>query len=126
MRAAFFALLSIMPTTAAADYFTGNSIHQLCSENRPVVSGYIAGWVGKQEQDAHAMTKLRGMMPWPYRSIVAQAGSSMSAACIPEGATLGQITDVFCKNVETMPEVRHLPASDILAAALRLTFSCEG
>ena len=124
VNALLSAISVFIPSTASADYFTGNDIHRLCTQDRSVVSGYVAGWIGKQEVDANVMRKLQVLVSPDSQQVVAQAERALSAGCVPEGATLGQLTDVLCKSIASIPEVRHEPAEAFVSAILLTTFPC--
>lgn len=97
---------------ASAQFYTGNELLDLCKSSRTLVIGYSAGFVeGRQD-------------------IVVDADDGMLRTvkptfCIPDGVTLGQITDVICKALTDNPANRHWSASVLARASINDAFPCQ-
>ena len=93
------------------NYISGNELHRRCeAENgfdQTICTGYISGAVDML-QLAHGMNK-------------------DVSVCLPEGpgAELGQLADVVRRYLAAHPELRHMGASSLIFAALRVSFPCR-
>ena len=89
---------------ADARYDTGNNLYGFCKKSelsllRAMCLGYVTG--------------------------VTDALENLSAFCIPQGATREQVTDAATLYLRDHPETRHLPASELVTAALKEKFPCN-
>ncbi|TCN32473.1 Rap1a/Tai family immunity protein [Sinorhizobium americanum] len=86
---------------AAAQFYTGNKLHELCEKRNGISLGYavaVSDWV---------MTEMR------------------KDACIPDKVTTGQLHDIICGFLTNHPEARHDPAHFLGARALIEAFPCN-
>ena len=108
-RAAFsvaigLAALSITPAEAADEFFTGNSLIQLCREAELPCVAYFRGTI-----DAYGF---------------AGASTERPFFCSRPTATMDQHRAVVMKYMDDHPERRDQPASLIVWAALKGAFPC--
>lgn len=85
----------------AAQFYSGNKLHELCEKRSDISLGYIVAvsdWV---------MTELR------------------QDACVPAKVTTGQVHDIICGYLTSHPEARHDPAHFLGAQALIEAFPCS-
>lgn len=97
--AAMLALTYSVP--AAAQFYTGNKLHELCEKRNGISLGYtvaVSDWL---------MTEMR------------------KDACIPSKVTTGQLHDIICGYLTNHPEARHDPAHFLGAQALIEAFPCN-
>jgi hypothetical protein len=125
MRFPVAVLIILVPTMASGDYFTGNDLHSFCTNNRGVVSGYVAGWMGKREDDADVMTKALAPVKGRERRMLIAVGDTLLKACIPQSATLDQLVDVLCKTLRNVPEERHIDATKLMSVSMFISFPCQ-
>lgn len=88
-------------TSAHAQFYTGNKLHQECQKRTVFSLGYntaVADW---------AITELR------------------KGVCMPDQVTVGQVTDIICGYLTKHPENRHDPAHFLGAQALMEAFPCN-
>ncbi|MCA1442692.1 hypothetical protein I6F07_21205 [Ensifer sp. IC4062] len=86
---------------AAAQFYTGNKLHELCQSKDRIALGYavaVTDWV---------MTEMR------------------QKACVPSTVTTGQMHDLICGYVAKHPEQRHFPAHFLGAQSLIDAFPCN-
>ena len=82
---------------------TGNELLKVCpARDKTTCTTYINGWV-EGIIVPKSLTKL---------------------ICIPEGVTLGQLTDVFLNYLRAHPEERHEGASFLTFRAMKKAFPC--
>src|SRR5262245_15679599 len=108
MRMPGLALLrcSLLSTPSFAYLVDGNRAHQWCSGDRTLLLGYGSGAL-----DGYSVGKITGVAAdaGPMKLVV-EAGK----LCIPQGVTLNQISDVFCKHMTKNPKDRHLPGAALI------------
>jgi len=88
-------------------FLTGNELLRYCGGNnlnQAICIGYVAGV-------ADSTSKLVPVGPPIY--------------CVPLGATMPQLKDVAVAYLQKTPELRHLPASDLVGPALFEAFPCK-
>ena len=96
--------LSCFGVGGAHAFDNGNELHESCQRpespaSRGLCSGYIVG--------------------------VADTLKNLGAFCWPRGSTRGQVTDVVTLYLRDHPEKRHLPAYELVTAALKEKFPCS-
>jgi Rap1a immunity proteins len=119
------ALFIDMVRIAAA--FSGNNIVEMCRTNPELVAMYAAGvsdahsdtvWTfelirEKPDLDEHLVEDLKNV-----ETIVA------GRYCVPEGATVRQVGDVFCKFLRENPARRQYTASLLFRSAMTEAWPC--
>jgi hypothetical protein len=102
MKHIITALALVASTTASAEFFTGNDLHERIQSSEPtkqiMALGYIAGVADLGQNDTH---------------------------CTPTGASLGQLRDIVKQSLVDYPSLRHMDASLLVASALMQTWPCE-
>ncbi len=94
-----------MPNVQARGYFyDGNELLRLCQASATFCRGFVAGITDHQS--------------WVER------GDVRAWYCVPENATIGQLTDVVLKHLDQHPESRHNTAVSLVAIALYDAFPC--
>jgi hypothetical protein len=106
-----FASLVLLPPAgfAASDANSGNFWHDVCSKTGDFATTACASYVrgtadGMKLQAALTMTQL------PY--------------CLPDGADVSQMIDVFKLHLANNPQVRHLPAGALVVRSFIQAFPC--
>jgi hypothetical protein len=127
MRMTLAAAMFIIPTMAAAGFYDGNKLHQACHESLSTVTGYLAGWYDTRDLDIKRTRAAAKKTSDPGGTITLHilATDMGGGICLPENATLGQITDVVCKYLKDNPTMRHFTASSLTDIALREAFPCK-
>jgi hypothetical protein len=100
-------LMLLFASPVRAGFDSGNSLHNACSGSegeygKAYCMGYSVGVA-----DIMVYTTLDG---WK--------------ACIPEGATRGQVMDIVTRWLANNPQKRHYNASGLVAQALEEAFPC--
>jgi len=103
----------LMPASASANtaraFKDGNDLSRLCAEPMDTFgNGECLGFV---TGIADAMTERNPIGGW--------------SACIPLDVTIGQAADVAKQFLTSHPELRHLVAASLVAAALAQAFPCK-
>uniref|UniRef100_E6VLM9 Rap1a immunity protein domain-containing protein n=1 Tax=Rhodopseudomonas palustris (strain DX-1) TaxID=652103 RepID=E6VLM9_RHOPX len=119
---ALLALLVSSPVCAEQD---GNRFKEGCEVSRPFISGFVLGTVSKSVADMNIVLNRLDGGDASSKINVAEVAAELSPYCIPLNATLGQMTDVFCKYLEDNPALRHRSAGGLLIDAMRSTWPCN-
>jgi hypothetical protein len=97
----FIAAALLMASSAHAEFYTGNEIHNYMSSSksheRSLALGFVAG--------VHDV----------YSDI---------SICAPGNATLGQLHDVVKQYLEATPQRRHLTAQELIRDVLSAAYPC--
>jgi hypothetical protein len=98
---------------AARFFYSGQDLHERCGAasgmDRGLCVGYIQGVF-----DSGTDGPPNGGTEWP----------SGMTACVPEGVTSGQLTEVVTKWLREHPEDWHFSANSLAANALMATWPC--
>jgi hypothetical protein len=132
---AFAIGLGMLVSIAAAksQTYSGNDLSTHCATDMPFVTGYIAGFNDKAILDELTVSlisvgeaqKTNGANEPAYMMTKSQAGSAMRGYCVPEGATIRQAADLYCKYLSDNPSKRQLTAVGLLGLALKAGWPCS-
>lgn len=119
-------LLDIIVATAKAAT-TGNQIQNVCKSD--FIDAYVKGLEDKALQDAETafgagISVVRGEHAAANRKEVDRLLRLIKGYCVPEGATIAQISSVFCRYLEATPAERHKPSAELFNTALSLAWPC--
>jgi hypothetical protein len=109
-----FILLMLISRTADAQFYDGNKLFDVCTANR-ADSTYDSKW----GECVGYVTAIADLLL--YGGVPALGWN----ACVPAGATIGQIRDVVIQYLYQHPEMRHQTAIGMTAVALRTAFPCR-
>lgn len=101
MKKLILALLCVAPC-AHAQYLNGNKLLELMESDNEVRQTMAMGFV------------------------TGVADANQAKLCVPDKASVKQITDVVRDTLKQVPSVRHEPAALIVVAALGVAFPCKG
>jgi hypothetical protein len=110
---------------------SGNEIYEYCRTDRGFLNGFVSGVNDKSILDEQVLSGLYlHMLPKdrPPESDMLTLHyflGQMSGYCTPEGATLNQAADIFCKYLQDTPAERQRKAADLLVTALKATWPCH-
>jgi hypothetical protein len=132
---AFAVGISLLVSIAAAksQTYSGNDLSTHCATDMPFVAGYIAGFNDKAVLDEMTVSLIsvgavqdidRATEP-AYMMTKSQAASAMRGYCVPEGATIRQAADLYCKYLSDNPSQRQLTAVGLLGLALKAGWPCS-
>jgi len=125
---------------ANAQFVTGNTFTEQCNKRLPNVyygvAMFVAGVMDKAATDERALGKYEQDTEGdPKNSTDARVGKvianlaialgAIKSYCIPQGATIGQAADVFCKYLKDNPADRHKNAADLVTTALNDAWGCK-
>lgn len=102
MKTPILALLLAVTTHAQAQYFSGNKLLSMLDDTSTVAQAMAMGYV------------------------IGVADTSSERLCVPENATVRQLTDIVRRALRSVPEHRHEAADVIVIAALSASFPCKG
>jgi hypothetical protein len=71
------------------------------------------------------MQKIDGANEHAYMMTKSQAALAMRGYCVPEGATVHQAADLYCKYLSDNPAQRQLTAVGLLSSALKAGWPCR-
>lgn len=125
--------MTLLATPSQAGTYNGNELFELCTGNREFMYGYVAGFLDKTVADT--LTVATTQMPAgtlttqnaanAYSAMLKDTTNKIAGFCFPEGGTLAQAKDLFCKYLSENPERRHLKGAYLLAVSLRTAWPCE-
>lgn len=96
-------LLAFAATTAQAEFFTGNKLHQ---------------WATEMNSSTIFWAMLHGYVSGAYDMGVG------SAHCAPSSITLGQVVDMVKLHLENNPAIRHASGDLIVTFVARQAWPC--
>lgn len=100
MRKKFALLALLLAGSVNAQYYSGNELLSRIRGNKHLAIGYVAG--------------------------VADVTDGLGLTCVPgHSVTLGQLVDTVELRLINHPEIRHLPASALVQAALATAWPCK-
>jgi len=122
------ALLMGMARPAAA--FSGNSIFEMCRTNPERVAIYAAGISDAHDSAVNAFKLLHKSVAGDQDAGLPQATKNFETVvigryCIPEGVTVRQVGDVFCKFLRENPERREYVAALLFQTAMSQAWPCK-
>jgi hypothetical protein len=124
-------LVSVM--AAKAQTYSGNDLSTHCATDMPFVAGYIGGFTDKAIVDEVTVSlisvgevqKIDGNNEHAYMMTKSQAALAMRGYCVPDGATVHQAADLYCKYLSDNPAQRQLTAVGLLDLALKAGWPCR-
>jgi hypothetical protein len=113
-----------LAASAQADSLTsGSQLADACDGQPALVSGYVAGWLEKQEFDRFVMVNtMRNHMD--DKRMRGAEKKMRGDVCMRASATLTQATEAFCRYLKDDPAAQRQSAGVSLAAALSKTWPC--
>jgi hypothetical protein len=116
---------------AHAGFYSGNEVFAYCSSNRSFLTGFVAGVFDKAELDSASFFNYVLMAPAPAKSgpefdseNFVKYSNEINQYCAPKGATLAQVTDIYCQYLTNNPASRHLSAALLFNRALAKAWQC--
>lgn len=109
-------------------FYSGNDVYDWCRYDRRIAFSYVAGLY---DSAAHAATVIDSGRHFgkdvPNNDIeIDFAFNRVAGYCMPDRATLEQVTDVFCAYLKDNPDKREgLPAL-MFPDALKKAWPCRG
>ncbi len=117
-----------------AENLTGNMLYPQCEKNKLAIHYYVGGVLDKAEADTEALNGLSNRLDEKLETVsqrmallagVYFALKEVQGWCIPQGVTLGQASDVFCKYLRSNPAERNKGASAILKTSFGEAWVCS-
>lgn len=96
-----------------SQFYDGNELHDLCKTNRAMTFGFTAGLVDATAASLYSSQSISGDFVF-----------LKSPFCIPDKATLSQVTDVICQSLDQHPASRHAQAATLAVNALTAAWPC--
>jgi hypothetical protein len=124
--AAIVLCVAIAPQ-ARADFYAGNTIKKLCTDDSPLLLGYLAGWIDKWGHDTDVLASgfQTETSPQAKRTILTYLQKTTEGICVPDDASLGQMQTIVCNYVEQHPAKRKLGSAQVISAALSQAWRCK-
>jgi Rap1a immunity proteins len=111
----------------AKSFFSGNDVYQWCQHDKMMAQAYVAGMYDEAAHGAAAIDDMRHFSAMPKNDVeVDFALDRVAGFCMPEHATLEQITDVFCAYLRDSPAKRDGLPSIMFNDALKQAWGCPG
>src|SRR3984885_15005335 len=106
---------------ANAQTFTAAELSSLCSSDRRIVVGYVAGVIDKSDIDYGPVKDLFDVtMPNNMKPKTIAAVNAVRDHCPPKDATIGKVVDMLCKAIADHPAQGDLSGATLLDGALKL------
>jgi hypothetical protein len=112
----------------------GDELNRQCQTNRALIVGYVAGVLDKAAVDSDVLFhfyfdtyeghKTAERIQRDNKALVASS-TAIDGYCIPEGTTVEQKADVFCKYLLDNPDQRDENAAELLGAAAKDAWPCR-
>ena len=123
--AALFASSACATEIPAFSFFTGNDIYGWCQHDKEMAQGYTAGLFDSAAHAAAVIADTRNFGNMPKNDAqVDFALTRVVGYCSPHGATLEQVTDVFCAYLREKPAERHSLPPILFSEALTKAWPC--
>jgi hypothetical protein len=111
---------------ANAQTFTAAELSGLCSSDRRIVVGYVAGVIDKSDIDYGPVKDLFDItMPNNMKPKTIAAVNAVRDHCRPKDATIGKAVDMLCKAIADHPTQRDLSGAALLDRAMNLAWPCN-
>ncbi|WP_413711775.1 Rap1a/Tai family immunity protein [Rhizobium sp. Rhizsp82] len=126
MRAILATVVLFAATSAHAEMvYDGNALWELCQDNKPYATGYVAGWLDKYANDNGAVQV--DFLKQKKRDERNDALSKDITAniCLPSGFRLAQGVDTVCIFLREHPQNRHLTTMYQMTTALSEAWPCK-
>jgi len=109
--------------------FYGNDVHQWCQSNRTMALAYAAGLSDQAGRILFTLDGTVRMRPDAKSKVLTDAILDLArdllvGYCIPDQATMEQVTDVFCSYVRDTPQDRHGLATVLFQSAMKKAWPC--
>ncbi|MGJ5135705.1 Rap1a/Tai family immunity protein [Bradyrhizobium oligotrophicum] len=115
------------PLFSEKTFFTGNDVYQWCQYDKASAQTYVGGMYDMSVHGAFAIDRMRHLGAEPDNGFeVDFALEEFVGFCMPERATLEQMTDVFCAHLRNKPAKRDWPPALMLKDALKDAWPCPG
>ena len=111
---------------ANAQTFTAAELSGLCSSDRRIVVGYVAGVIDKSDIDYGPVKDLFDItMPNNMKPKTIAAVNAVRDHCRPKNATIGKAVDMLCKAIADHPTQGDLSGAALLDRAMNLAWPCN-
>lgn len=116
-----------LPLPASADFYAGDTIKKLCTDDSPLLLGYLAGWIDKWGRDTDLLAKgfEQEKSPQAKKLILTYLQKTTEGICVPDDADLGQMQNIICNYVERNTGKRKLGSAELISAALSQAWRCK-
>lgn len=128
-------ILCFCASAANAQFFSGNDLYPLCGKRGSIVPAFVAGASDKSTIEHSNIDYIRKSMTNPkfkdlpqQNQMVELLGSVRDMVrpyCMPSGATVNQIGEVFCKYLKENPAKRADPSALLVKMAFAEAWPCE-
>jgi hypothetical protein len=129
------AVLWFFASAANAQFFSGNDLYPMCDKPGSVVSAFVAGVSDKAVVTYMGIDHVRKgvadpkFKSLPHRSeeleLLASVRDMTKPYCTPRHATVGQLSEVFCKYLKENPAERANAAAVLASMAFAEAWPCE-
>jgi hypothetical protein len=112
---------------ARADFYAGDTIRKLCTDDSPLLLGYLAGWIDKWGRDTDLLARgyENETSPQAKRTLLTYLQKTTEGICVPEDANLGQMQIIVCNYVDQHPSKRTLGSAELISASLAQAWRCK-
>ena len=127
------ALILAMFWALPAEATDGNHLIRTCTSNVDYLQGYVSGLIEKADADGNVVLG----QPAPnldigkteertkeYIRFLGVVVKEIEGYCVPKGAVVNQVTDIFCKYMRENPAERHKPGHVIFRDSLMKAWPC--
>jgi hypothetical protein len=128
-------LLCLFASSANAQFFSGNDLYALCGKRGTFIEAFVAGVYDQAVVDHSGIDFIRKSMSNPkFKDLprqseqVALLGSlrdMVKPYCLPRGATVGQLGEVFCKYLRENPAKRAGSSALLAKLAFAEAWPCQ-
>jgi hypothetical protein len=115
-----------LTATQAKAIFDGNDVYRWCRTNKSMAVAYSAGILDQSARISFTLdTTVRPPRPdVRIDSVLDLASKLLVGYCIPDQATMEQVTDVLCDYLRDTPGERHVPAAYLFQHAMQKVWPC--
>jgi hypothetical protein len=111
---------------ANAQTFTADELSGLCSSDRRIVIGYVAGVIDKSDIDYGPVKNLFDItMPNNMKPKTIAAVNAVRDHCRPKDATIGKAVDMLCKAIADHLNQGDFSGAVLLDRAMNLAWPCN-
>lgn len=131
LRAVVVLTMIVASGNVNAAAISGNEIYEYCRTDRGFLNGFVSGVNDKSILDEQVLSGFylhmlpKDQPPDSDMRILHYFLGQMTGYCTPEGATLDQAADIFCRYLQAAPAERQETAARLLARALKATWPCR-
>jgi hypothetical protein len=123
------ALIWLLISGTAEAVFYGNDVHSWCQFNRSMALAYAAALVDQSARIEFTLDVTVRPPQAPPESFINgalnMAKKLLVGFCLPDQATMEQVTDVLCSYLKDTPQDRHLQATFLFQKAMQKAWPCS-